>query len=362
MKIALLGDIALIGMFSVTKSNDVLSRLKTISCYLNQFDYIIGNLETPFSRKKKPHGAKSAFLYSAPENIEIIKYLHISAVNLANNHIYDFGKEGVMTTIELLEQADVDWFGLNGKEFNIEGNGNKIGFSGYCCYTSNPIKLSSHKSKTGVNRFNYNEVCDVLERNNTEDTLSIISIHSGIEHVNRPSIDQIKIARKFAEKGPYVWYGHHPHVVQGIDNHNDSIIAHSLGNFIASEHPGDKMCPPIEFSPENRIGMILEMTVENNIITNYKPTFTRINEDGSISIMQDNGLIEKYSSMISEAFTNSKTYKQKREHEWRLFTSKRKSMRNIKWYLKRLRPRYARLLVNYKANNRKYIRNVQKYI
>ena len=47
MKIAFLGDIALIGKYDLTQSLDAKSRLNAIADYLKNFDHVIGNLETP---------------------------------------------------------------------------------------------------------------------------------------------------------------------------------------------------------------------------------------------------------------------------------------------------------------------------
>ena len=94
MKIALLGDIALFGCFSVNENKNLKQHLKEISDYLAGFDLVIGNYETPFSVKQKKSGAKSAYICSDVENVEVLKWLHINAVNLANNHVFDCGDEG----------------------------------------------------------------------------------------------------------------------------------------------------------------------------------------------------------------------------------------------------------------------------
>ena len=93
MKIALLGDIAFFGRFSIENNKDVYQYFEKVSEYLSSFDYVIGNLETPMCNIERPVGAKSAHIKSSPENANLLKYLGICAVNLANNHIFDFGRE-----------------------------------------------------------------------------------------------------------------------------------------------------------------------------------------------------------------------------------------------------------------------------
>lgn len=54
MKIALLGDIALFGKYDVNKNPDIYVYFEEIAKLLCKFDYVIGNLETPFTKKIVP--------------------------------------------------------------------------------------------------------------------------------------------------------------------------------------------------------------------------------------------------------------------------------------------------------------------
>lgn len=358
MKIALLGDIAMFGNFSIKNNNNLLNNLDEISRYLSQYDYVIGNLETPFTHRGIPHGAKSAYLGSDVSNISILKRLNISAVCLANNHLYDFGPEGVATTIDLLEKEGISWFGIDGKDYRIEEKGNRIVFNGFCCYSTNPLKIADSYGSKGINRLNYNELFSILQKNHNDGWLNIFSIHSGIEHVNRPSIDQVLFSRALAQKHPYIWYGHHPHVIQGIDAYNGSIIAHSLGNFSSSIFEGDKLCPVVELQEGNRIGMILELNIEANAVKDYKATLTFISDDGKINFLKNSNLVEEYSKMLEEAISDPESYDKKRQEQWSKFTIRRKEMRNPSWFIKRLRPRYFKLYYDYRSNKKKYNKNI----
>ena len=69
MKIALLGDIALFGKGSIDKNPKAKEYFQEIADHLATYDYVVGNLETPFSIKKKTCGAKSAYICSNPVTI-----------------------------------------------------------------------------------------------------------------------------------------------------------------------------------------------------------------------------------------------------------------------------------------------------
>ena len=53
MKIALLGDIGLFGKYDVNINTNVYEYLENLAKLLCEFDYVIGNFETPFTQKKK---------------------------------------------------------------------------------------------------------------------------------------------------------------------------------------------------------------------------------------------------------------------------------------------------------------------
>lgn len=362
MRIALLGDIALLGNFSLTKNPDLLKNLKDVSEYLSGFDFVIGNLETPFSRLKRKHGAKSAYLQTDVENIDVLKALNLSAVSIANNHIFDYGKEGYSTTVRLLEDNGIDWFGANGKDFRIEKDGNNIIFNGFCCYSTNPLKIAKKYGQEGLNPFDYAEASRLLEKNHKKGWLNIFSVHSGEEHVNTPSLPQVKASRQLADKAPYIFYGHHPHVIQGIEEYKDTLIAHSLGNFCFSGLLDEKKKIVYPLSDNNRLGMILEIELSDNKILHFIPRLVEIDEDGKLSIKDDNGIIRDYSDQLKDAHHNPDFYSERRRKQRHEYISKRKEIRNLKWYLKRMRPRYFKLLLTNKSNAGKYKRNVLDHV
>ena len=132
MKVALLGDIGLFGRYAVENNESIFKYFSKVAKYLEQFDYVVGNLELPFLAEGNAIGAKSAYLKSSPKNIELLKYLNINVVTLANNHIYDYGKKGLDSTTSLLDSHDIKYFGVNDKDLLLSDA--KIALHGYCCY------------------------------------------------------------------------------------------------------------------------------------------------------------------------------------------------------------------------------------
>ncbi len=353
MKIALLGDIALIESFDIENNPKLESSLERMSTYLSQFDAVIANLEAPFSIEKKRGGPKSAYLYSNPKNIKLLKYLHVGYVSLANNHMFDYGEEGYELTKSLLDKEGIKWFGCEGKNVQITDDSNKLMLEGFCCYSTNPINSTKYGGY-GINELSVNGTVDILNRNKELGFFTIAAIHTGIEHVNYPSIEGINMARKFADVGSMLYYGHHPHVLQGYEMYNDCLISHSLGNFIFDDN-GDKNIQVI-LSENNRTSAILELEVENNRVIHFQYVPIYIGK-GVINIKEpDNHIVDQYN--FSSAFTQTHKYIKDRNDSINSRISKMKAKRDIKWYLRRLNYRYVKLFLSNRYNSKAYRENI----
>ena len=362
MKIALLGDMAFFGRMSVNENPKTEEYFSEVADYLKELDYVVGNLETPFSEKKKTNGAKSAYICADVENVRTLKQLHVNAVCLANNHMFDYGTEGYETTKRVLAANGIEYFGAEGKELRVDVGGSNVAFSGFCCYTSNPLRCV-HYGEYGVNAYNIEKVRQVLTNNANEGYLNIVAVHAGMEHVNYPSIEHVRAARLLAEVCPYVYYGHHPHVIQGFEEYKGAVIAHSLGNFCFDDVYSDKSSKPlVELTENNRTGAILELEVEGNQIQSWREKIVYIAKDGRMKLIETSAEVAEYNGALATCEGDSATYTAKRNQILSARFSERKSARNLMWYLKRLRPRYVQIMLNARKNAKKYNENVLKYI
>ena len=364
MKVAFLGDIALFGVYSKKNNNFLLSQITEISNYLQQFDLVVGNLESPFSQEKRTKGAKSAYVCSDVENIEILKKLNIGVVTLANNHMFDYGTEGYTTTIEILDKAGIRWFGTEGKTVEIIKDNNRLLLAGYCCYSTNPLCLVDNNGSIGVNTYNLETIKKDLIFAKNNGYFPIIAAHAGLEHVNYPSLDHIRASRQFADVCPYLYYGHHPHVIQGVEEYKGALIAHSLGNFCFDDvyaNPSDKE-PLIKLSEQNRTGIILEVDIVNNQIVDWKEQMIYIGHDGVLSLLTDDGRLSGYNKELTccEDFIGEYIYRRKEILD--AIVAQRKSMRNMTWILRRLRPRYLKLALDMRKNAKLYQKNVKQFL
>jgi gamma-polyglutamate biosynthesis protein CapA len=361
MKIILLGDIAFYGKYSISENPNVLEYFREVSQFLKQYDYVVGNLEAPFVEDMRPYGAKSAYIKSDPINVEILNFLNINAVNLANNHIYDYGEEGYLLTKKILNDHQIQYFGIEDQQILLDDGENKIALHGYCGYSTNPMGMYKEEKKYGVNELSIPSVEENLKKNLELGYFNIISMHGGQEHVNYPSCEDIRMARQFAKICPYVYYGHHPHVMQGMEECNDALIAHSLGNFCFDDVYTDKSKDPlIKQSENNKTAFMLELEFENNMLINYKTIPIYLSE--SSLIVNQAGVLKKldvYSKKLSE---DKDKYTKERNKLIAEYINGRKKMRNLKWLIKRLNFKSIIIILMSRYNSRKNKQNITDFL
>lgn len=360
LKLALLGDIGLIGKYSNEdkKFNEerIFSEVKEV---LSNADIVVGNLESPLTNEKIKSGVKSVHIKTDPIDVHTLQYLGVDYLNLANNHIYDYGRKGVVETIQVLEENRIGYFGFNGKKVYIEKNGARLAINGYCCYSTNPIGLG----KNNINPLEPVKIEEELKANKNEGYLSILSMHFGEEHIAYPNIDHIKVARKLSTITPYVLHGHHPHVLQGIEESEESLLIYSLGNFCFDHDYTARLRSIAENNtkPENLRTAIVLIDVENNKITNWDVIPFQVVE--GILRKDDSGAILKDINQWSRALTNEeKVYKNRRSNELRKVKKIQVKKRDFLWYKKRMNLRTLRLMINNYRNKVGYKKNIKRYI
>ncbi|WP_416327615.1 CapA family protein [[Eubacterium] hominis] len=264
MKIALLGDMALISNFDLTKNDkkSIEVNLSFLKDKLNEYDYVIANLETPLTNKRKSLMCKSMHLRSDPINVDILKYLKVNAVSIANNHMLDFGKQGLLDTIKILEENNIEWYGAFNKSLLKKFNDVSLSLSGYCCYSTNAIGIGKY-----INELSLNNLCKQMEFDKKNNAISLLSLHWGLEHTNYPSFDQIKIVQKINKYNDYIIHGHHSHTIQGYQrSDNKKICFYSLGNAIFDDCISINDKKKVELTDENKKTFIAGLNIDNEKI------------------------------------------------------------------------------------------------
>jgi poly-gamma-glutamate synthesis protein (capsule biosynthesis protein) len=215
--------------------------------YLRGFDYVVANLEGPISDK----GVKIGSIYSfrmKPNVAEALSNANINVVNLANNHIFDYGKIAFEDTLKNLDKNNIKYFGNSYEPLIIEKEGVKIGFLGFSDFLKH---LKVKENKIGIAVVNDN-LSDIIRKAKEKVDILIVSFHWGEEYQKLANERQEKLAKIAIDSGADLVIGHHPHVIQDIEKYKEKFIFYSLGNFIFDQN----------FSKETMIGGGVEVYIK----------------------------------------------------------------------------------------------------
>lgn len=191
---------------------------------------ISSSMSDPFLKRRPVHcqyGRNShwrdspwgkTFAFKAPaEYASILSGSSIEAANLANNHSHDYGEKSYTDTISALEDAGIASFGYNRIKI-LKIKGIKVGVTGI-------YELADHQKRASQVKQNIKALKKPVHRSS-----SWIST-GGIEKQYTPDENQKALAHLAVDEGADLVIGHHPHVLEGIEEYNGKYICYSLGNF-----------------------------------------------------------------------------------------------------------------------------------
>ena len=242
-----------------------------IKDYLNNFDILFGNLEGPISDR----GTKSGSIYSFrmdTSSAKSLKEAGFDILSVANNHMGDWGRVAMEDTFQNLRNAEMVYSG---------GGNNKEEAYSIKTFTKDDVKiaylsfsqfgkgyLEATDSFAGVAIISDEKLKSGIEKARSENDIVIVSFHFGEEYKKEPNAYQKTFAYKAIDYGADLVVGHHPHVVEPIEEYKGRYIAYSLGNFVFDQH----------FSKETMGGLVLKVTMENKKITDVSSDKTTINK------------------------------------------------------------------------------------
>ncbi len=206
--------------------------LSCIKPLFQKADLVVANLEGPITQEPSKSlgsvvGSPNNFKFTFPVSVAPMLYeSNIRLVNLGNNHIDNFGTEGVFSTLEELNKAGVEYFG-------------------------DPISWTVAKKTIGNVRIafvNYNEFIRPTIGSSASTTIAqiraaresgyipVVYTHWGAEYATTSSARLHSLAHQFIDMGAEIVIGSHPHVVAESEVYKGKHIYYSLGNLVFDQY------------------------------------------------------------------------------------------------------------------------------
>ena len=202
---------------------------------LSAADITVGNLETALTYRGEPFEKKYTFRNSPEKVPKALKRAGFDLVSLANNHSMDYGVEGLQDTLLALNNVDLLSVGAGMNQAQarqseiIESNGQKIGFLAYSL--TFPEEFWAEEGRPGTAFGHAAHVKkDVKNLKDLVDHV-VVQFHWGREGTTELRDYQVVLGRGSIDAGASVVLGHHPHILQAIEQYKEGVIYYSLGNF-----------------------------------------------------------------------------------------------------------------------------------
>jgi len=347
------GDIALFKTI-IDSGEDPFEHVKN---ELNNSDILIGNLEFPFTKIRKKHFVHSYEGYAVnPEYHYFLDSVHFDVLTIANNHIMDWGYEGIETTQNILRRKGILFTGAgkNLKEAKkpliLEKNGIKVGILAYC----KKGIYSAGIRKPGSAQLKVDEVCSDIKKLKESVNHVVISVHWGIEFCEYPYSKDIFIAHCFIDSGARIILGHHAHVIQGIEEYKDGLIFYGLGNFIYD--PWGERIFVRHFLEKRCTNFIASIRLNKEKIIDYNITPCYISKNKKTIIITERKakeIIDNVRKISGEIGRSNKIYDQaisnllEREIRTYLYYFRRKGIYSIWYFIKNMKVKYIKLVTGY---------------
>lgn len=236
---------------------------KTVQ-YFEDDDFTFANLECCLTDSNTPV-AKTFTFKAKKEYAQIMSEGGVEFVTLANNHILDYGDQGVTDTEAALDAVGVGYVGRDEYAIYETGSGLKIGIYAVSFGTVEQIQA-------GIK---------ALQDEGAE--FIIAALHWGDEGSYKVNADQVTQGHAAIDAGADIVYGSHPHTLQPVEEYKGHYIYYSMGNwtFGGNTDPRDKdtfiLRLTVERTPDGEISI-----TEREVIpcassgtqsgNNYQPT------------------------------------------------------------------------------------------
>jgi len=202
------------------------------------------NLEAPVTdlEVKYFNDKDEVFYFTSPGGSEeILKHGRFNVVSLANNHIMDAGKAGMLDTYKRLKEINIVPVGVGNNIYDalkpvyINNNGTIVAIFAFS--TVIPRSVWAGPDKAGTAGGSSELLVAAVRRVSSKADAVFVSIHWGQEvetdfPVQEPEKDQVELAHKLIEAGATCIVGHHSHALGHVERYKNGIIFYSLGDFV----------------------------------------------------------------------------------------------------------------------------------
>ncbi len=205
---------------------------------MQQADLMWINNEFTYSKRGTPLPGKAYTFRADPDHVKLLEKLGVDIAGLANNHVYDYGKDALTDTLDTLKEAGIPYVGA-GRDIGeasapvyLTADGKTIAY--VAASRAEKIKMTPQatESEPGILRCYDNTLfLEKIQEAGKKADFVIALVHWGTEYSTDLEEVQITTAREYIDAGADAVIGAHSHCLQGLEYYKGKPIVYSLGNF-----------------------------------------------------------------------------------------------------------------------------------
>lgn len=275
-------------------------------------DYSVCNFEAPVQGSGAPQPKSGSHHAQRIETISGLRSQGFDLLLLANNHIMDYGPEALRATVETAELAGIQTIGAGLTAVDAYEplvariQDYQVGIINAGEAQFGVIPSPDLGSRTGYAWINSSAIDRNIIALRSQCDFVLVLAHAGLEYYSVPQPEWRERYKHFCDLGADVVIGSHPHVPQGYERHNGSLIFYSLGNlYFDSEN--FRLKPDYSYSLRLWLSADKEVTFQpvfhhkTGAIVDISEVDDKIDLD-SLRSMLDDGYVDLVDLMSVEQF------------------------------------------------------------
>jgi len=204
----------------------------TVTLFENK-DLVFANIECAITESENKIMKFGPNLKAPLETAEMLKELGVTVCGLSNNHIFDFGKEGAIDSINAIKAAGLDYTGFgenyedSRRDYVFEKDGEKVCIIAVCEHEYS----YALEDRMGSRPYDEYDTMEDIRAAKAKYDRVLVMYHGGKEHCRFPSPRLVRAFRAMARAGADVVLGQHSHCIGCYEYYEGCHLLYGQGNY-----------------------------------------------------------------------------------------------------------------------------------
>ena len=248
-------------------SSDILKIMK-------ESDLMVVNSEFTVSNRGSRMNGKMYTFRAKPERLSLYYDMGVDLVTLANNHVYDFGRDAFLDMLDAFDEYKIPRIGAGRnldeaeKPYYFIINGYKFAFVNASRAEKNRMTPGATINSEGIFLcYDPTNMINLIKDLRDDTDYIITIIHFGKEFSHALEEEQVSSAKAYIDAGSDIVIGHHAHVLQGVEIYKDKPIIYNLGNFLFNDETIDTAIFQIILNDDGNFDYLMIPALQKNSYT-----------------------------------------------------------------------------------------------